>query len=276
MRLLLATFLLLGAISCSRDVELGREDPGSTGTTASGSCRTAGECPTGALCVNQACVTPEEACAPGAACASQGGLVCTGTCPTCGGAPPCCVDNGFGSCSCFCGVSCAGPPCAAAGTDAGPILSPQCSGDGTCLCGEHCQAQVCGTVEQRVACLSTSECLSANCGAGFACVGGSCVPPGWLCQNARECGGTAAGFVCEGGQCLCVDRSPAACSGDGDCTACTGKVCRGGSCQVPFSTSTGNASATGSSGAGSSSSTSGSGSSGSGSGSGSTSGSTGH
>ena len=278
MRVLLAIALLCTAISCSRDVDLGRQGPGSTGTTASGGCRTASECPMGALCVNQGCVSPTEACAPGAACASQSGLVCTGACPDCGGTAPCCVDNGFGTCSCFCGQSCAGPPCAPAGTDAGPVLAPQCSGDGSCLCGERCQAQVCSAVEQRVSCLSGAECQSAGCGAGFDCVGGSCVPPGWRCQNARECGGIGAGFACESGRCLCVDSSPASCTGDGDCTPCTGKVCRGGSCQVPFSTSTGNAAAaTGSSGSGSGSgSTAGStGSSGSGSASGSTAGSTG-
>lgn len=287
MRTLACIGLLLLAPACTRDVDLGREGPGSTGTTASGGCFTSSECGMDALCVNGACVSPAQACAPQSACAASTGPVCAASCPACGGAPPCCTDDGFGACVCFCGQSCAGPPCAPAGTDPGPVASPSCTSDASCLCGERCQAQSCTGVEQRVVCRSSFDCESAGCTPGSSCIGGACVPPGWRCQNVRECGGAAAGFSCQQGTCVCVDHSPQSCTGDGDCTACTGKLCRGGQCQVPFSTTGGatGSAGTGTTGAASSGSSAGSGSTGgsgsssgsvgSGSGSGSLSGSTG-
>lgn len=148
------------------------------------------------------CSAGTVACAP----AGIGGgpaLVCTDSCPAAcdssQGLMMCCMNNGFGQCSCFCSDGCGGPSCAPAGT---PVGTHHCASPADCACNEGCGTDgVCLAVG--FTCSTDADCktVSSGCpgsGAGYTCHGSRCVPPGWTCTNDVDCG---AGHTCSAGTC---------------------------------------------------------------------------
>lgn len=228
--------LLLALGGCAREVDLGAVGATTEGTSAGGSCRTDGDCGSGQRCLAGACTVVAASCDPLEACATSDGTFCAGSCPTCTSGERCCMDNGFGQCQCFCGLSCAAPSCAPAGVDPGP-RGASCSGSADCLCGETCNGGTCQAGPVTVTCASDLDCQLYGCDTD-ACVGGRCVPPGWQCVNDRECGAVGSGESCVSGGCQCVSHAGKVCGDSSACSACAGERCQQGFCSV-FTTSSG-------------------------------------
>lgn len=236
-RLALILLLLAG---CDRAVTLGSQTSAG-GTTATFRCTVDSQCGANQRCLEGACQTVSSSCDPQQACATPTGSFCAESCPTCTSGERCCMDNGFGQCQCFCGLSCAGPSCAAEGVDPGPV-GRSCSSEADCLCGESCAGGTCQAGPLVAHCFSASDCgqARASCSSD-SCVNGRCVPPGWSCVNARECGGPGSGMACSGGSCVCVSHAGQACTDGSQCASCAGEGCNQGVCGI-FTTTSGNTS----------------------------------
>jgi hypothetical protein len=145
------------------------------------------------------CPAGTVSCAP----AGGQGAVCTDSCPapcdSSQGLMMCCMDNGFGQCSCFCSDGCGSASCAPAGT---PVGTHHCSSPADCACGEGCGTDgIC--IAMGYTCGADQDCqsVSAGCpnnGVGYTCKGSRCVPPGWTCTNDADCG---PGHKCSAGTC---------------------------------------------------------------------------
>ena len=203
---------------------------------------TCGDCGGGAACVEAACV-PDPFCGDGA-CGDQSEETCE-SCPS--------------DCGCACGEACLDAVCASTacvgkvcgddgcGGSCGSCAEVEECDGGQCVCThETCAAGCCSTPTEvcHLEACCEPDCVDkvcgddgcggvcADCGGGFSCVDGECVPDPFCgdgtCGDLSDetCESCPSDCGCECGQ-ACVD---AECSW----TACDGKVCGddgcGGSC----------------------------------------------